>query len=344
MLSEEDEMFNIPILITTFKRLDSLDKIFHIIKKLNPQTVFISSDGAKYESDWIEINKVRDYINSLNLEGEIIKFYSNSNLGIFKNYEKSVSKVFETFDKLIFIEDDMSPTISYFYYCKFILEAYEDDQRIKMVNGHNLSLGQSNISEDNFYGFTKRLSSSANAFWKRSFEEVLKLKRNLDEEIETFTFENSISDKYTRHLRKSFRAQLKNKEIISFELLWQMLLLRGENLNVFPYYNLVKLGGVDSNSSNGFDNIKYLPNEIRRIYNIKAYEIEYSKLTKRIPVWDMSYDIEIMTILAEGDWFKSLVRRLDILTKLIINLRYKVLFYKVKRIINKLLRGIDKNG
>lgn len=336
-------MFNIPIILTTYKRLDNIDRIFEILNELNPEILFITSDGPSKESDKPHVEIVRNKINTLKLEGKIVKYYSHENLGIHRNYEQSLSKAFENVDKLIFIEDDVIPSLSFFYFCKFVLETYENEINIKMVNGSNFSQYTSGIHKD--YLFTKRLNSSSNALWRRTFKEFQLIKNDIVYELEKFNFDNITDNKLRNHFKKWFSIQLNNTNIISAELLWTILLYKGDNYNIVYKDNLVKLGGVDSFASNTLDSLKYLPNEIKRIYSLPQIDFDISKLMKLPINWDFQYDQEIRDLLGEGDSIKLLLRNFEVLLKLLIDFRFDAIYIKLHSRLSRFLnKEITKNG
>ena len=66
-------MFSTPILIITYKREKSLQKIFNIVKKLNPKKLYISSNASP-KNDLKVFNKVcnvRKIINNLKINGKV---------------------------------------------------------------------------------------------------------------------------------------------------------------------------------------------------------------------------------------------------------------------------------
>lgn len=328
-------MFNIPILLTTYKRLENIDSLFEILKELNPEILFITSDGPSNHNDKKFIDEVRRRISKLKLEGRVIKMFSDKNLGIHENYYKWVSKAFETVDKLIFIEDDVLPSLSFFYFCRFILQAYENEPSIKMVNGSNFS--KFSKLRRNDYLFTKRINSSSNAIWRRSFKEIQYIKENLADEIKRFDFSEISDKKLKSHFLKWFFSQL-NTSVVSIEVLWSILLHKKDNYNIVYRDNLVKLGGVDLFASNTSENPKYLPRGIKRIYSMPQIEFDVSNLEKLdIISWDFDYDCEIRELLGEGDKIKLFFRNIEVFLKLFVNLRFDVISKKLYFRIRKFL-------
>lgn len=334
-------MFNIPIFLTTYKRLDNLDNLFKIIEKLNPEWLFITSDGPAHERDKPFVHEVRKKIDELRIDGKLIKLYSDINLGIHNNFYININYAFELVDKLIFIEDDVEPSLSFFYFCRTILNLFEHDNAIKMINGSNFSTYEQSFK--NSYIFTKIINSSSNAIWKRSFNEIMAIKKNLEKTLEDFDLNSIQNLNFRRFVSRRISSQLRQKEYVSVELLWILLLYKSNNYNVVHKKNLVKLGGVDKFGSNTLDDFKYLPKEIRRLYFFPANEISISNIKHEI-FYSIEYDNEIIKLLAHGNDITTFIRKTRVLGALLLDGRIDVIIQRFKLLINKILHGGISNN
>ncbi len=71
-------------------------------------------------------------------------------------------------DKLIILEDDCVPSLSFFPFCKEMLDRYEHDTRVSMIAGFNTDEVSPDVGSD--YFFTSVFSIWGWATWRRVAE------------------------------------------------------------------------------------------------------------------------------------------------------------------------------
>lgn len=86
-------------------------------------------------------------------------------MGCGKRMSSGISWAFEQEEKLIIIEDDCLPDLSFFRYCEELLELYKEDENIMLIGGSN-SIEEME-GEDSFV-FTPYLENWGWATWKRT--------------------------------------------------------------------------------------------------------------------------------------------------------------------------------
>ena len=168
--NEIDFEFNIPVMMCTFTRLDSLIKVFEAVRKVKPPRLYLVSDGPRQDhpEDADKIRKVHEYIESnIDWECEVFKNYSDVNLGCGKRMPTGVSWVFEHEERAIFLEDDCVADTSFFRYAQELLEKYKDNEEIMLISGNN-QLAYLNTINDS-YGFSKQADIWGWASWRRAW-------------------------------------------------------------------------------------------------------------------------------------------------------------------------------
>ncbi len=258
-------MFEIPILLITYKRHHTLIEILEVIQKIKPKRLYISCDiyeGTK--SDDITKNKtVIDFINSYTLNDcEIIKKINTSNLGCGQGPKEAIDWFFSHEKMGIIVEDDCLPDLSFFEYCKSMLYQYQTNNKIMAVTGNNYLLNQIQISDS--YYFTKYPNIWGWATWKRSWDKLdwkmndyvsflkkdtLKKYTNSDEEY-----------KFWKHLFDNLYNDPEAHKYWDYQ--WLYSIWNNDGFGIAPDINLVKNIGFDTeathttNKPNWYDTVK----------------------------------------------------------------------------------------
>lgn len=161
------DTFDIPVVLFLFKRTSTLKEIIGRIGSVKPQKVYLIADGGRTEAEHTECEKCRQYAESLiTWPCELIKNYAPKNRGVYKNIGEGARWVFSNEEKAIFIEDDNLPEVTFFPYCKEMLEKYNDDELVLWVCGTNY-LGK--YDSEYSYMFTKHMLPCGWASWKHKF-------------------------------------------------------------------------------------------------------------------------------------------------------------------------------
>lgn len=333
--------YSIPILITTFLRLDELIELFEVLEIVKPLKLFITSDGPRNELDKKRVNEVRNFLNSISWECEVHRLYNDDNLGIHKNVEKALEYVFSKVDKIVFLEDDVLPTPSFFKFAEIMLDFYQSDHNIKMINGHNMATHIAGY--DAGYFLTRRTSSSCNAYWKRTYLELNEIKANFEFYLSEFNFD-SISDiRERRHLKYLFQKQL-NSNIMSNEIILIFLLHYNNGFNLVANHNLSKLRGNDEFGSNTHESDMLLPRKIREIYTSPVNDLLNINF-KELAEHNLTYDIYLSELFAEGRIIIKFLYNMEIILNYIFYGKFKILFFKIKsKLVRLFKRKIGKNG
>ena len=121
--------FNIPVVLFIFKR----EKAVEVINRLSivkPTKLYILADQGRNEEERIAVEKCRKMVEkAINWDCKIIKNYANENRGVYQNIGEGAKWVLRREKWAIFLEDDNLPEITFFEFCKEMLEKYENDNR-----------------------------------------------------------------------------------------------------------------------------------------------------------------------------------------------------------------------
>lgn len=170
MINNEKFICTVPVVLFTFNRPYLLEKQISSLKDANIRKLYFASDGPRedVEEDFKKIKESREYAKKINWDCEIIKVFSEKNMGCDIFIPTVLSQVFQIEKYAIILEDDCLPNISFFRFCCDLLEKYMNDERIAFITGHNKNPNYKMIYS---YCFTSGSSSIWGwATWSRAWK------------------------------------------------------------------------------------------------------------------------------------------------------------------------------
>ncbi|MBD2305817.1 glycosyltransferase family 2 protein [Chroococcidiopsis sp. FACHB-1243] len=133
-----------PVVFIIFNRPDTTAKVFEAIRQVKPPQLFVIADGARDDKPG-EAEKcaaARAIIEQVDWKCEVIKNYSDINMGCQCRVSSGLNWVFSNTEEAIILEDDCLPHPTFFQYCEELLEYYRHDRRIMSIAGVNFQAGQ----------------------------------------------------------------------------------------------------------------------------------------------------------------------------------------------------------
>ena len=278
--------FNTAVLLVTFTRLSTTEKVLNSIREVRPPRLYIASDGPRQskigEKD--KIDQVRDYIlKNINWECEVKTLFRDENLGCGPSVNNAISWFFEQEEMGIILEDDTLPDHSFFYFCQELLLRYKDDQRIGMISGNNhVSSFQVNES----YIFSKFKWTWGWATWRRSW---------VNQDINLYVLETPYRKSVVNNMGYTFKSinhwegnisKLKSKSVSAWDYQWFLSLSAQNQLGIFPAVNLVaNIGfGEDATHCSGEAQQKFL------VANAISFPLKHPKYILPNIDFDMCYE------------------------------------------------------
>lgn len=162
--------FNIPIVFIIFNRPDTTRQVFSEIAKVKPSKLLVIADGPRQgrtgESE--RCYETREILNQIDWDCEVIKNYSDINLGCKIRVSSGLDWVFQQVEEAIILEDDCVPDKTFFAYCEQMLDRYRNDRRIFAISGDNFQFG--NRRDQYSYYYSRYNHIWGWATWKRAWE------------------------------------------------------------------------------------------------------------------------------------------------------------------------------
>ncbi len=163
-----DYRCNTPVLLIFFNRPESFAQVFEKVRQASPRTLILAQDGPRHEADKPGIAACRAIAENINWECNVIKEYSDVNLGCGMRPKSAVDRALELFERVIILEDDCIPSPTFFPYCEELLERYKDDERIIYISGLN-HFETWDCGEYDYF-FTKGAAIWGWATWRRAWK------------------------------------------------------------------------------------------------------------------------------------------------------------------------------
>ena len=161
---------NTPIAFFVFNRPETTQQIFEEIRKAKPSKLLVVADGPRITSpgEAEKCAEVRAIIDQVDWNCDVLKKYSNVNLGCKERLSSGLEWVFKIVEEAIILEDDCLPHPTFFRFCQELLKRYRDDERIMAISGDNFQSGLKR-TEYSYY-FSRYIHCWGWASWKRAWQ------------------------------------------------------------------------------------------------------------------------------------------------------------------------------
>lgn len=321
-------LVDVAVQTTIWIRPELQAKQFEVIKKARPRILFIQSDGGRNKEEWDKINESRKmYEESIDWDCTVYKIYSDQNNGMYSMYFKMLDFVWSKVDSCIFMEDDIVPSVSFFSFCKEMLERYKDDMRVFGISGYNI-LGEYGDEKYDYF-FCGMPSSWGYATWRHK-------------DMIMYDYKAYFEDQYVLKLMKHLLSKIhyhqaldckENGKVYNHppgpEFVKNISRATQNALFIIPRKNMVSnLGCIDG--STHAQNYRILTKTEKELFNSKTYEIEIIRHPKFV-IRDIIYEKKFTKKCGNGYPLIRLYRRI---IKAIKTMRYEGLRFLIKKIID----------
>ncbi|MGD1871911.1 MAG: glycosyltransferase family 2 protein [Mastigocoleus sp.] len=255
-------MIKTPVAFIIFKRPDTTEKVFEVIRQVKPPKLLVIADGARADipGELEKCKATRAIVDRVDWECEVLKNYSDINLGCRLRPATGINWVFEQVEQAIFLEDDCVPDPSFFQYCEKLLEKYKEDPRIMTICGTNVQgEWKSDIQSYHFSYYGKGWGWAS---WRRAWRHYdVDMKIWSHPEIKN-AIQSVVSDKKQySSLEKIFNKTYSGEIITAWDYQWLFCRLHQSGMAIIPSRNLVEnIGnGADATHTNDVASIPIFP-------------------------------------------------------------------------------------
>lgn len=312
MIDTRNDTFDVPIVLFLFKRKKTVLKIIDVLRKLGPKKIYLISDNGRTNLEREIVSSARNAIEkAIDWPCEIVKQYHDDNVGVYENIAQGARWVFAREKEAIFLEDDNLPDITFFSYCKELLNKYESEETIFWICGSNY-LVESPPKDGCSYFFTQNMLPCGWASWSWKFLKYY------DGELKNYSQLDKKKIMRRYNYKKLYYQDIYNIEHeIDYKRMhdkfyswdYQMTFsLRYYNLySVVPKYNLIKNIGVDNLSTHCGEGVmtdRFCENPIK--------SLEFPLIHPSNIMVDKALDKELSKLILDPSFFsfKSILNRL----------------------------------
>jgi hypothetical protein len=291
-----------PVLLIIFNRPDTTEKVFEAIRRAKPKKLFVSADAprAGSQEDGVNCDKSREIVRKVDWECETHYRFLDENVGCGWGPATAITWAFEHEDRLIILEDDCVPSMSFFPYCNQLLDKYLNDTRIWLVSGRSHQ-SNSRFFDQQDYIFSHYGHSWGWGTWKRCWEQFDMHMTDLSHFIKIGGALNVLSSKeegllFNKKYSKLFADKNLHTHVWDFQ--FGYAILKNGGLCVVPAKNLIEnIGYVGTHSTkiNEFTSMKAEENfKVERHPRFVAANREYEKLHFDTHIRKIMGDIPLM--------------------------------------------------
>lgn len=288
---------DVPVMLWVWTRPEKIRRTFDVIRRARPTRLFLVSDGprATVPADKEGIAASRQIVERIDWDCDVDKLYFEVNQGIWAMHKITFDFVFERVKYCIFLEDDIVPSLSFFGFCKELLERYENDLRVNMVGGMNhLGVSEGILGD---YLFTKAAASWGFAFWRRTYETFYDFGFGANQYLLNRILENA--GEYPglqSHIAEYLKSGLVAGHQPGFEFYMGLSCFTQNQLSIVPRLNLVRNIGFGEDSAHS-GALERMPPSVRRFFDMETYEYEFPLVHPSYVVEDREYERQVQTMM-----------------------------------------------
>ena len=273
-------MGNAPILLFTYNRPEHTRRTVEALQKnelADESDLFIYSDGAKGDEDKMNVQKVREYLQTIDHFRSVTTTIREYNYGLANNIIDGVTNLVGKFKKVIVLEDDLITSPFFLRFMNEALDKYKYEENVISIHGYCLP-----IEYDEPVFFLKGADCWGWATWDRGWElfntdssQLLQQLKKSKAVIKEFDFNGTYD--YSGMLKK----QVKGK-VNSWAIRWYASAFLRNKLTLYPGRSLVKNIGGDGSGTHSQDEKQYQTGLNDRLVELKDIPIAESVRARQL--------------------------------------------------------------
>lgn len=310
-------LVDVSVLLLFFNRPQQLSQVFAQVREARPARLFLYQDGPRGERDLPGLHACRSVVEQVDWECEVHRLYQEKNFGCDPSEYLSQKWAFSQTDKCIVLEDDDVPAVSFFAFCKELLDRYEHDERVAMIAGFNNEEVTPGVPYD--YFFANTFSIWGWASWRRVVDRWDEHYSFLSDEFDRGQLDRLIRE---RKLRRDFLYRCRRHRESGkayYETIFRAAMLLESGLAVVPTRNMINNLGVTSDSTHFAGSVRTLPRGYRRIFTMARHEVEFPLRHPRHVIEHVAYKRAVFRIMCWGHPWLKVARSFE---ELFLNLRH----------------------
>ena len=322
---------DVAVLMLFFNRPEKFQQVFEQVRLARPSRLFLYQDGPRGEHDMPGIEACRRIAENVDWPCTVHRNYQTRNSGCDPSNFLAQKWAFSLTDKCIVLEDDDVPTISFFRFCKEMLDRYEHDPQVWLISGFNEDEVSPDVPDD--YFFTSTFSIWGWASWRRVIDTWDGTYSFLDDPNAVRLMNGVIRQRQYRKALMDLTRRHKATGIPYYETIFWASMMLNNGLAIMPTRNLINNIGLTSDSTHYSGSEQTTPRGLRKIFTMKRFELDFPLKHPRYVIDNVDYKERFYRRSAWGHPWIKVGRSLE---ELFLNLRYGNFRVISKAISNRL--------
>ncbi len=249
-MDQNNTQFPVPILFVIFNRPDTTKQVFEVIRKIKPTKLYIVADGPRLNKNEEKniCEETRRITENIDWQCEVVRKYSDTNLGCKVNMSYGISWFFKNEEQGIILEDDCLPNESFFVFCQELLEKYKNVEKVKMISGDNFQFGRKYGNASYFFSNFPNIWGWAT--WRRAWREYDMDMKTYPEFKKNNKIETIFNDKRIQKFMIRLFDNLYDNRMNTWAGRWAYAIYNNDGVSIAPNVNLVSNIGFGENSTN----------------------------------------------------------------------------------------------
>ncbi|MCE1167030.1 MAG: glycosyltransferase [Sphingobacteriia bacterium] len=236
-----------PVLIPTLNRYEHFKRCIESLAKCNhadKTDLFVSLDYPLKNTHWDGYSKIKQYLSEISGFRTITVIQRERNFGAIGNFHKSISEIYENYDRVIFSEDDNEFSENFLDYINQGLMIFNDFHNIQAICGYNYPIKFSAKGRESNYYFSKAFSAWGVGMWRSKKLKTIYKIDELEEIILRPHLMFKIFSIFPYKVASIFSAFSSGRELFGDEAI-SLHNIVNEKLIVFPLITKVRNHGHD---------------------------------------------------------------------------------------------------
>ena len=268
---------DVSVLLLFHVRADHFARVWEQVRRARPARLFLYQDGPRGERATERITACRELVEDgqIDWECEVHRLYQERNYGCDPSEFMAQRWAFSMTDKCVVLEDDDVPSLTFFSFCKELLDMYEHDERVTMIAGFNTDeQTASKGGEGASYFFSRAFSIWGWASWARVV--------NAWDGGYGFVHDGAqwdlLCEKSRLYRQRSEMLGLCRAHAESgvehYETIFWAYMMLHDGLAVFPRVNMINNIGLDGGAHYA-TRLDLMPRRLRRQFEMGRYDVEF---------------------------------------------------------------------
>jgi len=266
----------VPVLLLLYNRPDYTRKSIACLSSVAPSSLYIACDGPKNgnSKDMKLCNEVKTVVQNIPWKCTVRRLYRHSHSGSKFGLSESIKWFFSHVSKGIILEDDCMPNVSFFWFCKELLEKYKNNKKIMHISGTNFQ--RKRIYGNASYYFSRFPQVWGWASWRRAWRQYdIDMRDYTDSKNYTIVkkiFHNHGIERYFEKIFESVRAG----KVEAWDYQWFYHIWKNNGICITPQTNMITNIGFDHRATHTTytTSVSYVPTkEINVIVHPKRLSV-----------------------------------------------------------------------